>query len=144
MYQVPIRPGESWMRARVRRHVYELLRLALPVIVARAGLILMALVDTLFVGRYGSADLAHLSIANPLNALVNWLLVFGAAGFPELGAMGAAWASTASRVFLAASLVAYVWWMRDRDTFGIRRWQGWRWRDWTKQRQLGYGGGLSI
>src|SRR5688572_32499691 len=71
MYQVPIRPGESWMRARVRRHVYELLRLALPVIVARAGLILMALVDTLFVGRYGSADLAHLSIANaPIGSMI--------------------------------------------------------------------------
>lgn len=260
MYQVPIRPGESWMRARVRRHVHELLRLALPVIIARAGLILMALVDTLFVGRYGSADLAHLSIANApigsmmgtatglvigtlvmtanglgrgrpeecgavwhraliyggaiglvlavlchfieplllltgqtpelskagadiaivlgwgmpaavvytvtaffleglkrpvpgmiamifanlLNALINWLLVFGVAGLPELGATGAAWASTGSRIFLAASLVAYVWLMRDHAAFGIRRWQGWRWRDWAKQRQLGYGGGLSI
>ncbi|KGM35033.1 hypothetical protein P409_06835 [Inquilinus limosus MP06] len=248
------------MRARVRRHVHELTRLALPVIVARAGLILMALVDTLFVGRYGSTDLAHLSIANApigsmigtstglvigtlvttanalgrgrpdecgavwhraliyggaiglvlavlchfiepllvltgqtpelskagadiaivlgwgmpaaviytvtaffleglkrpvpgmiamiaanvLNALVNWLLVFGVAGLPELGALGAAWASTASRVFLAVSLVAYVWWMRDREAYGIRRWRGWRWSDWSRQRQLGYGGGLSI
>jgi MATE family multidrug resistance protein len=62
MYQVPVREGESWLRARLRRHVLELVRLALPVIVARAGLIVMALVDTLFVARYGSADLAHLTI----------------------------------------------------------------------------------
>lgn len=260
MYQVPIRPGESWLRARLRRHVHELLRLAAPVVVARAGLLLMALVDTIFVGRYGSEDLAHLSIANApigamigtgtglvigtlvmaanalgrntpeecgavwhraliygggigvvllilchfieplltlsgqtpemakagseiavilgwglpasliytvtaffleglkrpvpgmiamivanlLNALVNWLLVFGVWGFPELGADGAAWASTASRVFLAVSLVAYVWLMPGHAAFGIRQWRGWRWRDWAKQRQLGYGGGASV
>lgn len=44
--------------------------------------------------------------ANLVNAVLNWLLVFGNWGFPELGPVGTGWASTFSRwtmlVFLAA------------------------------------------
>lgn len=50
--------------AYVIARTHDLLRLAAPVIVARAGFMTMALVDTLFVGRYGVADLGYLTIGN--------------------------------------------------------------------------------
>ncbi len=42
--------------------------------------------------------------ANLLNVLLNWLLIFGGMGLEPMGAIGSAWASTASRWFLALSL----------------------------------------
>jgi multidrug resistance protein, MATE family len=42
--------------------VLDLLRLAMPVIIARAGIITMASVDTLMVGRYSAQELARLSL----------------------------------------------------------------------------------
>ena len=42
--------------------------------------------------------------ANVINAGVNWLLVFGNAGFPELGVEGAAWATCISRTYMCAAL----------------------------------------
>lgn len=50
----------SYMMAQTR----DLLRLALPVIVSRASFMTMAFADTLFVGRYGVADLGYLTIGN--------------------------------------------------------------------------------
>jgi multidrug resistance protein, MATE family len=46
----------------IKRHVADLMRLAAPVIVARAGLITMAIVDTVMVGRFSVQELAYLSI----------------------------------------------------------------------------------
>jgi len=43
--------------------------------------------------------------ANGLNALLNWWLIFGGLGVEPLGAIGSAWASTASRWFLALGLL---------------------------------------
>jgi MATE family multidrug resistance protein len=57
--------------------------------------------------------LAMLS-ANLVNAFVNWVLIFGKLGFPALGAAGAGWATTVSRIYMAAVLGFAVWWY-DRD-----------------------------
>jgi len=42
--------------------------------------------------------------ANVLNVVLNWMLIFGHAGFPALGAVGSAWATSASRLAMAAGL----------------------------------------
>lgn len=47
-------------------------------------------------------------LANLINALTNWLLIFGKAGFPQLGLDGAGWATFASRIFMAVILMVYV------------------------------------
>lgn len=47
-------------------------------------------------------------LANIINAFANWILIFGKFGFPELGIAGAAWATFASRVFMAFAMMFYV------------------------------------
>lgn len=42
---------------------------------------------------------------NVLNICLNWLLIYGNWGFPELGSDGAAWATFASRVFIVMTFV---------------------------------------
>jgi MATE family multidrug resistance protein len=46
--------------------------------------------------------------ANLMNAFVNWVLIFGNLGAPALGVVGAAWATVASRLVLAASLFGVI------------------------------------
>jgi MATE family multidrug resistance protein len=47
-------------------------------------------------------------LANLINAFVNWVLIFGNLGFPELALNGAGWATFASRVFMAIALMGFV------------------------------------
>ncbi len=47
-------------------------------------------------------------LANIINALINWLLIFGKGGFPALGLDGAGWATFSSRVFMAVIMMTYV------------------------------------
>ena len=53
--------------------------------------------------------------ANAVNALGNWLLIYGHWGFPAMGIIGSAWATNLARVYLAAFL-----WFAIRRTH--RRW----------------------
>ena len=46
--------------------------------------------------------------ANLINALVNWILIFGKLGFPELQLDGAGWATFSSRVFMWLALMIFV------------------------------------
>jgi MATE family multidrug resistance protein len=45
-------------------------------------------------------------LANGVNLLADWALVFGNLGLPEMGIAGAGWATTASRGFMWVALVA--------------------------------------
>ncbi|MGP1396582.1 MAG: MATE family efflux transporter [Inquilinaceae bacterium] len=260
MYRVPVADGERWFRARLKRHLAELARLAVPVVIARLGLMTMTLVDTAMVGRFSTTELAYQSIgvapvdlpiiasvgllmgtlvltatalgansprdcgmvwrrsmpyatllglfslglcflveplllasgqtadlarggaevaivlgyglpatliyitsafflegikrplpgmiamiaANVLNILLNWLFVYGVGGLPAMGAVGSAWATTSVRVFLAACVVAYIWTMPDRATYGVRLRPTGGWRAWAAQRRIGYASGISI
>jgi MATE family multidrug resistance protein len=47
--------------------------------------------------------------ANVINVGLNWLLIFGNAGAPRLGAVGSAWGTSVSRWFLIVLLLALVW-----------------------------------
>lgn len=79
-------------------HARDLLRLAVPVIVARAGMMTMALADTVFVGWYEVADLGALTIGNAaittalmaslgllMGTLVMSATAFGAGDFKQCG-----------------------------------------------------------
>ena len=47
-------------------------------------------------------------LANIINAFANWVLIFGEFSFPKLGLAGAAWATFASRAFMALVIMFYV------------------------------------
>ena len=55
-----------------------------------------------------------LVLANVMNAIVNWILIFGHFGAPALGVSGAAWATVASRIVMAGILLAAIV-FRERD-----------------------------
>ncbi|NKB55375.1 MAG: MATE family efflux transporter [Alphaproteobacteria bacterium] len=82
--------------------------------------------------------------ANGVNVLLNWVLIFGEAGLPALGADGAALSTTIVRTAMAAALIAYVWWMRDRDRYAVRPslGRGW-WRTGARHRRIGFAAGAS-
>jgi MATE family multidrug resistance protein len=69
-----------------------------------------------------------------LNALVNWLLVFGHWGFPKLGGLGCAWATLLCVWF---NLGGLLWWMRRsgayRSTWPFASYEA---PHWPKLRQL--------
>ena len=46
--------------------------------------------------------------ANLVNAVGNWILIYGHLGFPALGVAGAAWATLISRVYMAAVLLVAI------------------------------------
>ncbi len=82
---------------------------------------------------------------NVLNILLNWILIFGHLGSPAMGAVGAILATTIVRLAMALALASHVWWMRDRDVFGVRQplAGGW-WRAGREQWRLGYATGVSM
>ncbi len=47
--------------------------------------------------------------ANVANVFFNWVLVFGNLGFPALGAVGSAWATTLSRWVMVVALLVVAW-----------------------------------
>jgi multidrug resistance protein, MATE family len=68
--------------------------------------------------------------ANVINAVANWVLVFGNLGAPALGVDGAGWATCISRVYMAAVLLAAI--LRHDARAGTRLFEtpigleGWR------------------
>ncbi len=56
-------------------------------------------------------------VANALNIFLNYLLIYGNWGFPELGIKGAAYATTISRVVMALLFVLYFFWDKRFVTF---------------------------
>jgi len=46
--------------------------------------------------------------ANVVNAVANWVLIFGHWGFPAMGVSGSAWATLLARVFMAAYLFVVI------------------------------------
>lgn len=65
--------------------------------------------QTLQAHRRTAAIVSAILLANVLNAVLNYLWVFGYAGFPELGAFGSAWATLVSRWFMTALLILFAW-----------------------------------
>ena len=56
--------------------------------------------------------LVILVLGNGVNALGNWIFIFGHWGFPALGVAGSGWSTVAARTFM---LVAIVWYALKRD-----------------------------
>jgi MATE family multidrug resistance protein len=59
--------------------------------------------------RHTAPILVAIVLANLLNGLLNWILIFGHLGAPAMGVAGSAWATTASRWLLVIGLLAVSW-----------------------------------
>jgi MATE family multidrug resistance protein len=60
-------------------------------------------------------------VANGVNVLANLALIWGAPGIPAMGAVGCAWATVGSRLFMLAALAALGWPLVRR---GLPGWAG--------------------
>jgi MATE family multidrug resistance protein len=58
--------------------------------------------------------------ANIVNLAAGWMFIFGHLGAPALGAIGAGWATTASRLYEALAIVAYIVVVERRRPTGLR------------------------
>ena len=48
--------------------------------------------------------------ANIVNAVFNWLLIYGKWGFRAMGTVGSGWSTAIARVYMAAVLIGYLFW----------------------------------
>jgi len=82
--------------------------------------------------------------ANLVNVALNYALIFGHYGMPEMGAAGSAWASTGVRWFMAIAALGYVWFAPSVRGFGLRKPHGQQWHEWRDQRHMGYASAVSL
>ena len=90
-----------------------------------------------------------MAAANVLNVALNWLLIYGNAGAPELGAVGSAWATTGVRVFLVLLMTGIVLTRPEVRAAGRRAlgggvWGPGGWAHGAEMRRLGAAAGLSV
>jgi MATE family multidrug resistance protein len=52
--------------------------------------------------------------ANIVNAVGNWVLIYGKWGAPAMGAIGSGWSTAIARIYMAAVLVGYLLWYDRR------------------------------
>lgn len=83
-------------------------------------------------------------VANVVNIIANYMLVYGMWGAPELGAAGAAWASFVVRLVQAGTILLFIFINRDYIRFGLRHIPRPNWRAGARMRQIGYAAGLSL
>ncbi|WP_438480407.1 MATE family efflux transporter [Oleiharenicola lentus] len=72
-----------------------------------------------------------------LNALLNWIFVFGHLGVPPMGLVGSGVATLIARI---VAVVALGWWLKTSPTFAVVRdapWRGWEWRRFVELLKLG-------
>ncbi|HEX2558741.1 MATE family efflux transporter [Phenylobacterium sp.] len=81
--------------------------------------------------------------ANAVNLALLLLLVPGNFGLPQLGAVGAAWATFGARLFLLLGLVAYIARMKEARAWGVFDRPRRDLEEETMQRRVGYGAGAS-
>lgn len=62
--------------------------------------------------------------ANAVNILLNYCLVFGKFGLPEMGVMGSCWATFISRTLMAIAMLAYVRFSKKYSEYRFLFWTG--------------------
>jgi multidrug resistance protein, MATE family len=59
--------------------------------------------------------------SNLINAVGNWILIYGKLGAPAMGAVGSGWSTASARIYLAAILVGYLLWYDKRHRTRLLR-----------------------
>jgi MATE family multidrug resistance protein len=101
-------------------------------------MILMATLSTFFAGRGETRVILHVNVlATLVNMVLDWLLIFGKAGFPELGVSGAALGTVLSQVAGAGVYLALMMQRRHRAAYGTLA--AWRPEPWLIARLIRFG-----
>jgi MATE family multidrug resistance protein len=100
--------------------------------------VLMATLSTFFAGRGQTQAVLRVNVlATVVNIVLDYLLIFGKGGFPELGVTGAALGTILSQV--AGSLVYLVVILRPEFRRTYRTLSGWRPEPWLVRRLVRFG-----
>lgn len=83
-------------------------------------------------------------IANVINVYLNWALVYGHHGFPEMGAVGSAISTTVIRLILAVGIFIVVFCIDENDTFGVWEKPPADALESRKLREIGYGAAVTM
>ncbi len=116
-----LRDNPSWLRARIARHLSELMRLAGPVVLTRLGVMGLGVADTAMVGHYATSHLAWLNLAN--QSVIMFTLVVGlgllmgvliytasAFGSGDLPGCGRVWRRTLPYTALISVVIVALCW----------------------------------
>jgi multidrug resistance protein, MATE family len=103
------------------------------------GEVIAAALAAFFIGR-GKTHVAMIvdTLSAILTGILDYLLIFGKCGFPELGIMGAGFATVLALWFRVIAYAALMMQAKYREKFNL--WRGWR-LDWRLMRRLLYYGG---
>ncbi|MDX6748260.1 MATE family efflux transporter [Geminicoccaceae bacterium 1502E] len=74
--------------------------------------------------RRPHVNIAVMVLANLVNALLNYGLIYGELGLPAMGGAGAALATSIARWFMFLALLLYAWRMQGAEGFGVRSGSG--------------------
>ncbi len=94
--------------------------------------------------EYAKPVLVISVLSNVVNVLVNLVLIYGMFGFPELGALGAAYATLSVRIFMMISTTAYILYYRHARKYNIRSFSVEPLRRWKEFTIIGMTSGLAI
>src|SRR3984885_9211625 len=62
--------------------------------------------------------------ANIVNAVGNWVLIYGKWGAPAMGAVGSGWSTALARVYMAGVLIVYLLWYDHRHRTALLKTPG--------------------
>ncbi|MEM8698657.1 MAG: MATE family efflux transporter, partial [Pseudomonadota bacterium] len=87
-------------------------------------------------------------LANLVNLVFNWVLIFGNLGLPEMGAVGAGIASTIARFAALGLILWYIYAQKEPEEAGVSGpwetfWGPGGWRAGWMMRKLGFSAGVS-
>lgn len=86
-----------------------------------------------------------LVIAVPLNALLNYLLIFGKLGFPRLGGVGSGYATAITYWAIMLVSIGMTFWIRSMRSYRLfLHWPLPSWRVWKEQLAIGVPMGLTM
>lgn len=81
---------------------------------------------------------------NILNIGLNYVLIFGELGFPELGAAGSAWATSILRLLMGAFTIFYILRSPTFKRYNLSAYKPEAWSSWKAQREKGFAAGMSL
>ncbi len=107
----------------------EILALIQEYLQMRSWGIIFSLMNLAFISFYvGTTRTRILGIITPamasLNILLDYLLIFGVGGMPQMGVEGAALASNISEAFGLLALAIYTYRLKDKAKYRLFEWEG--------------------